>query len=199
MKNQIESLASSLPNARKHTIIYTSPLQNPFKTLPKDAPTRGNKDDRPQRSGSQGSYNSAGGVQQNNYGMNNGGGYRGGRGGGYGNRAGGFNNAGYNNNRNFSGQMGGYNTGGMRGGYQNNNLGMSGFSGGLNQGANMMGNNMRGGMGGMRGGRGGLGGGMMQMGGMGMGMGGMGMNPMMASMGMQGKLHDALFSSRCSR
>ena len=187
MKHQIESLASGLTNARKHTIVYTSPSQNPFKTLPKDAPTRGNKDDRPQRSGSQGSYNSSGGVQQNNYGMNNGGGYRGGRGGGYGNRAGGFNNAGYNNNRNFSGQMGGYNNGGMRGGgYQNNNMGMNNFGGGYNQSAGMMGNNMRGGMGGMRGGRGAMGGGMMPMGGMGMGMGGMGMNPMLAGMGMQG-------------
>ena len=192
MKHQIESLASSQPNARKHTIVYTNPSQNPFKTLPKDAPTRGNKDDRPQRSGSQGSYNSPGGVQQNNYGMNNSGGYRGGRGGGYGNRAGGFNNAGYNNNRNFSGQMGGYNNGVGRGGggYQNTNMGMNNFGGGYNQGAVMMGNNMRGGMGGMRGGRGGMGGGMMPMGGMGMGMGNMGMNPMMAGMGMQGMFYE---------
>jgi hypothetical protein len=192
MKHQIESLASSQPNARKHTIVYTNPSQNPFKTLPKDAPMRGNKDDRPQRSGSQGSYNSPGGVQQNNYGMNNSGGYRGGRGGGYGNRAGGFNNAGYNNNRNFSGQMGGYNNSvGRGGGYQNTNMGMNNFGGGYNQGAVMMGNNMRGGMGGMRGGRGGMGGGMMPMGGMGMGMAGMGMNPMMAGMGMQGMFYES--------
>jgi hypothetical protein len=69
-------------------------------------------------------------------------------------------------------------------------MGMNNFGGGYNQGAVMMGNNMRGGMGGMRGGRGGMGGGMMPMGGMGMGMAGMGMNPMMAGMGMQGMFYE---------
>jgi hypothetical protein len=164
-KHHIDGLANAQPSTRKHTTIYTSATNNPFKTLPKDAPTRG-RDERPVRgggynSGSRGEYNS---------------GFRSGRGRGF--DRGGYGQ--YNSNRNFSPPMNtGYNN-------QNNmnfqnNMGMNGgFGGGFNNRGNMMGGGMRGGMGGMRGGRGAMN--MMPMGGMGMNM----MNPMMAGMGMGG-------------
>ncbi|KIW88772.1 uncharacterized protein Z519_10819 [Cladophialophora bantiana CBS 173.52] len=171
-KHKIDSLAGNQPGSRKHSVAYTSATQNPFKTLPKDAPARV-REERPIRGGS---FNS-GPRSDASYGMNNQG-FRGGRGGG-------FNRGGYNPhnqyNRNFSGPMGGYNNSQSMG-FQSN-MGMGSNYGGFNRGG-MMGNPMRGAMGGMRGGRGGMNN-MMPMGG-GMGMGNMGMNPMMAGMGMGG-------------
>jgi len=171
-KHKIDSLTGGGGlTTRKYSVVFTNASQNPFKTLPKDAPARV-KEDR-SRSGSAPYV-----PQQNNYNSNAG--FRGGRGGGFNNR-GGYNNQGsYNNNnsnnRNFSGQMNNYNNGTYQGNMNN--------YGGFNRGG-MMGNNMRGNMGGMRGGRGGgMGNPMMNMGPMGMNMG---MNPMMAGMGMQGK------------
>jgi len=162
VKHKIESLTADQPNARKFSVIYSNHHQNPFKTLPKDAPARA-KDDRKSSPGSYGS-----GPVQGNYGS----GFRGGRGGGF--NRGGYNSGAAFQNRNFSGPMGGYNNSNP-GGFQGNMPMMNAF-GGYN----------RGGMGGMRGGRGGMSGGMMPMGGMPMGgMGGMGMNPMMANMGRQ--------------
>jgi hypothetical protein len=167
-KHHIDGLASAQPTTRKHTTIYTSATNNPFKTLPKDAPTRG-RDERPVRGGG---YNSGPRGEYNS-------GFRGGRGRGF--DRGGYGQ--YNNNRNFSPPMsGGYNN-------QNNvsfqnNMGMNGgFGGGFSNRGNMMGGGMRGGMGGMRGGRGAMN--MMPMGAMGMNM----MNPMMAGMGMGGMLN----------
>lgn len=185
-KHKIEQAGGTNQANRKHNVVFTNPMQNPFKTLPKDAPARA-RDERPARGGSP-AFNPTT-HSQNNYGTNNQG-YRGGRGGG-------FNRGGYNAhggghhqyNRNFSGPMGGggYNNNNNNGGFQGN-MGMNNNNnyGGFNRGA-MMNNSMRGGnMGGMRGGRGGMNNMMPQMGG-GMGMGNMGMNPMMAGMGMGGK------------
>lgn len=140
------------------------------------------RDDRPSRGGS---FNS-GPRTESNYGNP---GYRGGRGGNF-NRGGYNSNPQYNNNnRNYSGGVGGYNNNNM--GFQGN-MGVGNNYGGFNRGG-MMGAPMRGNMGNMRGGRGGMNnmmamGGPMNMGmGMGMGMGNMGMNPMMAGMGMTGR------------
>lgn len=200
VKHKIESYGSGQQYAKKHMVTYTSPMTNPFRTLPKDAPMRGNQqNNRDNRSNSTASFNISGGMgggSQNNFGMNNmGGGYRGGRGGGYNNRGGGMNTMGNYNNRNFSGPMGGpagYQNPAM-GGFQPGPMGgMPQFGGFQNRGGMMGG--MRGTPGGMRGGRGGMGAtGMMggmpmgamamggmpgQMGGMGMGMGQMGGMPM---------------------
>ena len=196
VKHKVESYGNGQQYAKKHTITYTSPMTNPFRTLPKDAPMRGNQqNNRDNRSNSAASFNSQGGMgggSQNNFGMNNmGGGFRGGRG-NFNNRGGGMNNMGnYNNNRGFSGPMSGptgYQNPAMAG-YQPPQMGgMQPFGGFQNRGGMMGG--MRGAPGGMRGGRGGMGptgmmggmpmgamamGGMPgQMGGMGMGMGQMG-------------------------
>lgn len=185
-KHKIEQAAGTNQANRKHNVVFSNPMQNPFKTLPKDAVARG-REDRPARGGSP-AFNPTT-HSQNNYGTNSQG-YRGGRGGG-------FNRGGYNAhggghnpyNRNFSGPMGGggYNNANANnnGGFQGN-MGMNSNYGGFNRGA-MMNNSMRGGnMGGMRGGRGGMNNMIPQMGG-GMGMANMGMNPMMAGMGMGGK------------
>jgi len=169
MKHMVESLSGSGPSSRKYSVVFSNASQNPFKTLPKDAPARA-KDDRFSRAPTA-PY--SGTSPPGNYGGGNPG-FRGGRG-GYG--RGGYNQGGYN--RNFSNPMGGYNN---NTGFQGN-MGMMNSYGGFNRGG-MMGNNMRGNMGGMRGGRGGMNN-MMPMGGM--GMGNMGMNPMMAGMGMPGK------------
>ncbi|KAI0019064.1 hypothetical protein F4780DRAFT_780770 [Xylariomycetidae sp. FL0641] len=171
-KHQIESSGSEAnqPGPKKHNVIYSSPTNNPFRTLPKDAPARANKD-ASSRGGPSSAYNDRGG-----------GNFRGR--GGFGGPRGGF-------NRNFSGGGGG---GG--GGFHNNmgggfnpgmggNFGFNGMGGGGNFGfrGGMMGGGMGGGMrgGGMRGGRGGMNPGMNP--GMGGGMGG-GMMGGMGGMGM---------------
>ncbi|KAK5359322.1 hypothetical protein LTR11_010506 [Exophiala xenobiotica] len=169
-KHEIESQGGTQASSRKHSVVFTNATQNPFKTLPKDAPVR-TRDDRPARGGT---FNS-GPRADTSYGGSQG--YRGGRGGGF--------NRGYGGhgqyNRNFSGPMGGYNNN------NNNHMGFQGTMGmnnnyaGFNRGGMMGGLPTRANMGGMRGGRGGINN-MMPMGGM--GMGNMGMNPMMAGMGM---------------
>ncbi|KAK4865442.1 hypothetical protein LT330_009553 [Penicillium expansum] len=161
--------------ARKHTVHYTTPHQNPFKTLPKDTPMR--------NAGGRGggtTHNTGGNP---NYGMNNhaGSGFRGR--GGFNNRGmGGNMNNNFNNRNNFN-PMGGFQGGApnpMMGGFQGAPMGGMQNYGFNNNRGNMMGG-MRGGAG-MRGGRGGnaMGGGpnMMGMPGMTPPMGGMGMNPM---------------------
>lgn len=185
IKHQLDSDAASGQAGRKHAVNYTNPHQNPFRTLPKDAPAR--KDDRNQRQG----FNQGGNPNMNYGGANNmGSGFRGGRGGF--NRGGMNNMGGYNNNRNFSGgPMGGFQGGNMGGGgFQAPMGGMQNYGGGgFNNRGNMMGGGgMRGG--GMRGGRGGggmapnmMGMGMGAMGGMGVNPMGGGMNPMMGNMG----------------
>jgi hypothetical protein len=185
-KHLIDSFATGGQTGRKNSVNYTNPHQNPFRTLPKDAPAR--KDDR-QRSGS--GFNSPVNQNMNFGGMNNmGGGFRGGRG-GY-NRGGMGNNMGGFNNRSFSGPMGGGFQGApMGGGFQGAPMGGMQNYGGFNNRGNMMGGGMRGGPG-MRG-RGGMAPNMMgmpamgPMGGMGMNAMAGGMNPMMGNMGMQGK------------
>ncbi|EHY54713.1 hypothetical protein ABEF95_002516 [Exophiala dermatitidis] len=175
-KHKIESVGGNQPGSRKHSVTFTVATQNPFKTLPKEAPRA--RDDRPPV---RGSFHSTSRGDHGYGAMHQG--YRGGRGGGFNRGGGGYNN--HNQyNRNFSGPMGGYNNNNMMG-FQGN-MGVGNNYGGFNRGG-MMGNPMRGNMGGMRGGRGGMN--MMPMaGGMGMGMGNMnmGMNPMMAGMGMAG-------------
>ena len=175
------------------TITYSNPHSNPFRTLPKDAPARGNKDG-PSNRGAAGGWSDRGNQ--------NGGTFRG-RTPGYNSNRGAMNNGNmngntYNNNRNFSGppmgNMGGFNP--PMGGFPNNPMGGQ-FSGGFNRGG-MMGGGMRGNM---RGGRGGMINGGMPMGGMPMGgmpmggmpgaMGGMPMN--MGQMGgMQGMINSNL-------
>ncbi|KAI0162025.1 hypothetical protein GGR57DRAFT_309097 [Xylariaceae sp. FL1272] len=183
-KHAIESPASdgSQPGAKKHTVIYSSPSNNPFRTLPKDAPARA-KDSGGARGGASGGFERGGG---NFRGRGN---FNGPRGGGYGNRnfpggnmGGG---SGFQHNNNNMGGGGGFNNnmGGGGGNFGFNNMGggggnFGGFRGG------MMGNNMGGGMrgGGVRGRGGAMGGGMNP--GMGGGMMG-GMNMGMPMMGFQ--------------
>ncbi|KAJ5572535.1 hypothetical protein N7450_009519 [Penicillium hetheringtonii] len=189
-KHKIETGVGLGQSGRKHLVNYTNPHQNPFRTLPKDAPMR--KDANRTMGGN---FNNAGGNQGNNFGMNmggGGGGYRGGRG-GFNNRGMGGNNFGGRGNFN---NMGGFQGGGgpgMMGGFQNGPMGgMQNY--GFNNRGGMMGG-MRGGPGNMRGRGGGNMGGnnMMAMSGMNPMAGGMGMNPMaggmnpMMNMGMQGQ------------
>ncbi|CAK7232223.1 hypothetical protein SCUCBS95973_008188 [Sporothrix curviconia] len=185
-KHRIESQASGEFQAgqKRHSVIFSSPTTNPFRTLPKETPGRGGAHNQQNRnvSGS-GSYQDRSGGSNNynnnnnNYGNNNNN-YRGRGGGNMYNNRGGMGNQGFN--RNFSGgNMNAFNNGGA---------GPMNFGGAMGGGFNNGGGNFRGNMGGgMRGGggpgmrgRGGPMGGMM--GGMGPGMGGMGgmgsMNPM---------------------
>ncbi|KAL7620986.1 hypothetical protein AAE478_008297 [Parahypoxylon ruwenzoriense] len=144
-KRQVEAVASESgqPGGKKMTVIYSSPTTNPFKTLPKDAPARANKDAANRGGSGMGGYNDRGNF----------------RGRGFSGPRGGF-------NRNFSGGMGG---GGFHGNVPsgfNNNMGGGSFGfnnmggGGGNFGfrGGMMPGGMTGGMrgGGMRGGRGGM-------------------------------------------
>ena len=59
--------------AKKLNVIYSTPNNNPFRTLPKDAPARG-KDMGSRGGGNMGGYNDRG---MNNNGGNFGGGFRG--------------------------------------------------------------------------------------------------------------------------
>jgi len=189
-KHKIDAFGEGQQYVKKHTVVYSNPNINPFRTLPKDAPARATKDGQGHRGGSTSYNNDRGNHSGGNYGGNFGGR---GRTPGYNAYRGGANSMNQQNyNRNFSspamGNMGGGFSPQM-GGFQGNPMG--GQFGGLNRGG-MMGH-MRGGPN-MRGGRGGMGGGMMSgmgnMGGMPMGgMGGMGGMPMnMGHMGggMQG-------------
>lgn len=166
-----------LAGGRKPSIVYSSPSNNPFRTLPKDAPARGNKD-QAGRGGAAGGFNDRG---SNNMGGNFGNGYRG---------RGNFNGprGGYRNFAGGGGNMGmGFNNNAMGGGF-NNNMGGGGGNFGFNRGG-MMAGGMRGGPGAMRGGRGGMNNMMGGMGGMGgMPMGGMpgAMPGAMGGMGMMG-------------
>ncbi|KAK1758567.1 hypothetical protein QBC47DRAFT_399464 [Echria macrotheca] len=161
------------PGQKRHAVAYASPHNNPFRTLPKDAPNRGARDGQnraPSGPNYQERSSTFSGVN-NNYGS----GFRGGRGGFNGGRggmnAGGFNRNfqggnmhSFNNNMGFNNPMGGPNFGGafprgggmMGGGMRNNNPGMrGGRGGGMNNmmGAGMMGGGMpMGGMPGMPGG-----------------------------------------------
>lgn len=189
VRHHIESLNNEANQAtRRMTVVYSSPVNNPFRTLPKDAAARPPKDGAMQnRIPSGQGYQDR---QSNNMGggnYNQGGGYRGrgGYGGPRGNmNPGAFNNRSYNQNMgNFGNNMGGgggFGMGGGVGGY--GGPGNFGGGGGGFRGGNMMGGGMRGGMRGGRGGMGNMGmmggmpmGGAMPMGPMGGGMGGMGM------------------------
>lgn len=183
-KHKIEEVAASGPSTKNFVVSYTQVQGNPFRTLPKDNLTR--KDDRSRMPGAAG-YNMPPNM---NYGMNNPGGYRGNRGGGFNNR-GMPGMTGYQN-RQYSPQMpGGYPATAQP--YPN----MAAVPPFNPRGA-MMGMNMRGGPTGMRG-RGGMPQspmmpvpGMSPMGpmpgvNMGMGMPGMPpMNAMLGNMGMPG-------------
>lgn len=182
LKHKIEALANGPNNARKFTVAFTNASNNPFKTLPKDAPARV-KEDRSQRAGST-PY--SGPPQHESF---RGNGFRG-RGGYSGRGSGGYQNQNnFNNNRNL-GPMNGGNAGFNNQGFQPNMQMMNNFAGGFSGRGGMMNNNMRGGMG-IRGGRGGgnamnmNGAPMMPMGMNGMNMAMMGMNPMVAGMGPQ--------------
>ncbi|KAK5071312.1 hypothetical protein LTS08_000051 [Lithohypha guttulata] len=194
LKHRIESglvggqISAAANNQRRFNVIFTSASNNPFKTLPKDAPARA-KEDRNQRAGST-PYSAPPSHQNDNYRGNSG--YRGR--GGFGGRGGhqNNNNNNYNNNRNFSGPSmngspGGFNNQQFQ---QNGGMGMMSNFGGGGANFNPRGGGFSGGRGGMGGNmRGGRGGGQMNANpmaipmGMNMGMGMMGMNPMMAGMG----------------
>lgn len=158
---------------KKISTQYWNTNANPFRTLPKDAPTRGK--DQARSTPTTSSYSERGNYSNNNSSFRGRGGFNGGRGG--------MNQGNYN--RNFNNNMG----------YNNNNNNMvGGFQGppannfAFNNRGNMMGGGMRGGPG-MRGGRGGnmMGMNPMGMGGMGMGMpGNMGMGMMGGPNGMAG-------------
>jgi hypothetical protein len=196
-KRKIDAFGEGQQYVKKHSVTYSNPSVNPFRTLPKDAPARAPRDGQSNRGGSS-DYNS------NRGGGNFGGNFRG-RTPGYIANRGGMNNMNNNNfNRNFSGQGMGNMGGGFNpsmGGFTGNPMGGQ-FGGGFNHGGMMGG--MRGGSGGMRGGRGGMGnpmmGGMpmggMPMGGMAGGMGGMPMNMGQMGGGMPGMTSPDPF--RCS-
>ena len=124
-KHKIDSLTEGESASRKFAVAFHNLSQNPFKTLPKDAPARA-KEDR-------GAAYTTRGYSRGDSGFR-------GRG------RGGFDRGGYSN-RNFSGSSGGYNNNAF-----NNNMGMMNNFG-FNRGAmgNMRGGRggMRGGPGGM--------------------------------------------------
>lgn len=175
-KHKIDAFGAGQQYVKKHTVTYSNPNVNPFRTLPKDAPMRAGKDGPANRAPS-GNYNNDRGNSNGNFGGN----FRGnGRTPGY-NARGGMNNNMNNFNRNFSGPAmnnmgGGFNA--SMGGFAGNSMGGQ-FGGGFNNRGGMMGG-MRGGPGGMRGGRGGMNNNMMG----GMPMGGMPMGGMPAMGGM---------------
>ncbi|KAI0475782.1 hypothetical protein GGR56DRAFT_665724 [Xylariaceae sp. FL0804] len=163
VKHQVDRAGpeANQPGSKKLHVIYSNP-HNPFRTLPKDAPARANKDVGSRGGASAGGFNDRGGGNfrgRGNFMGPRGGGFRGNFGGGGGNMGGGFNNNmgganfGFNNmgggGGNFGfrgGMMGGGMGGGMRGGGVR-----GGRGGGMNPGMNpaAMGGGMMGGMGGM--------------------------------------------------
>jgi len=171
-KRKIDTFGEGQQYIKKHTVTYSNPNVNPFRTLPKDAPMRAGKEGQNNRSNG-GNFNDRSGQNAGgNYGNN----FRG-RTPGYNSNRGNVNNMGGGFNRNFSGPA----MGNMNGGYQTPMSGfqsgsMAGQFGNFNRGGMM--NNMRGGSGGLRGGRGGLGSSMMG----GMPIGAMPMGPMPAAM-----------------
>jgi len=156
-KHKIDAFGEGQQYVKKHSVTYSNPNTNPFRTLPKDAPARAGKEGQNNRTSSN-NYNDRG-----NQGSNFGGGFRG-RTPGYNSNRGGMSNNnmnGANYNRNFSGPAmnnmgGGFNS--PMGGFPQNPMGGQ-FGGGFNRGG-IMGGGMRGGPN-MRGGRGGMGNGMM--------------------------------------
>ncbi|EHK97251.1 putative Cleavage and polyadenylation specificity factor subunit 6 [Glarea lozoyensis 74030] len=154
-KHKIDAFGEGQQYVKKHTVTYSNPNVNPFRTMPKDAPMRAGKEGQTTRTGFRGNragFTPGGGMQMNN--------------------------GNFNQNRNFSNpamgnNMGGGFNAGMGGGFQNNNMGQFG---GFNRGGGMMGG-MRGGPN-MRG-RGGMNNAMMGA----MPMGGMPMAGMPGAMG----------------
>lgn len=187
-KHKIDAFGEGHQYVKKQTAVYSNPNNNLFRTLPKDAPMRGGKDNQGNRAPA-GGYGNDRGNSNGNFGGN----FRG-RTPGY-NSRGGMNNMNSNNfNRNFSGPTmnsmgGGFNP--SMGSFQGNLMGNQ--FGGFNNRSGIMGG-MRGGPNGMRGGRGSMGNGMMggmpmggmPMGGMPGGMGGMPMNMGQIGGGMPG-------------
>jgi len=181
-KHKIDAFGEGQQYVKKHTVTYSNPNVNPFRTLPKDAPMRAGKDGQNNRSASGGYNNDRG--NQNGPNGNFGGNFRG-RTPGYNASRGNINNMnGGGFNRNFSGPPMGNMGGGFQspmGGFQGNP--MAGQFGGFNRGGMMGG--MRGSSGGMRGGRGGMGNNMMA----GMPMGGMPMGGMAGGLGGMGPMN----------
>ncbi|KAG9229156.1 hypothetical protein BJ875DRAFT_524192 [Amylocarpus encephaloides] len=170
-KQKIDAFGEGQQYVKKHTVTYSNPNANPFRTLPKDAPARAGKEGQGNRGGS----NNYSGDRGNSSGF--GGNFRGGRTPSY-NARGNMNQGNFNRN-NFPGPAMGNMNGGFNpqmGGFGNNQMG--GQFGGFNNRGNMMGG-MRGGPN-MRGSRGGMGNAMMG----GMGMGGVPMGGMPGGMGM---------------
>lgn len=130
VKHKIESMPESATQNRRFPVSFASPSNNPFKTLPKDAPAR-NKEERSSR----GAYSNPGHSDRG----------PGFRGRGRGHDRGGF-------NRNFSGPAAatGFNS---NSGAYGSNMNTNGF--GFNSKGGMMGSGGRGGSMNMRGGRGG--------------------------------------------
>lgn len=184
-KQKIESFGEGQQYTKKFKVNYTNPFTNPFRTLPKDGPTRSNNPPSNTRSTPSG-FNNTGGMNsmpqgQVGYNMNHSNNYRGNRSGGHNNRGGMNNMSGYNRGGFQQPMTGGF-QGNAMGGFQGTPMGaMSSYGGFQNRGGVMGG--MRGGPMGMRGGRGGINPNAM----MGMSMGGMGMagvGPQMNGMGM---------------
>jgi hypothetical protein len=174
VKHKIDAFGDLQQFAKKHTVTYSNPNVNPFKSTPKDAPVRDGKG--AVGHAQSGGYNNRNAPNSNFRGRTPG--YTPNRG-----AMGGVNGGGYNNNRNFSGPQMGMMPGGFQqgmGNFQNNQMG--GQFSGFNRGGMMGG--MRGGPGGGRGGRGGMPGGMMG----GMPMGGMPMGGMGGMPGMGGPM-----------
>lgn len=173
MKHKIDAFGEGQQYVKRHTVTYSNPNVNPFRTLPKDAPMRASKDGQNNRTAS-GGFNDRSGQSPN---------FRG-RSPGYNTNRGNMSNMSNNFNRNFSGPPLGALASGFQpliGGFQGTQMGPQ--FGGFNRGGMMGG--MRGGPGGMRGGRGGMANGMMGA----LPMGGMPMGPMTGAMaGMAGPM-----------
>ena len=144
-KHKIDAFGEGQQYVKKHSVTYSNPNNNPFRTLPKDAPMRAGKDGSNSRVPTN-NYSNDRGNQNSNFG----GGFRG-RTPGYNANRGGMNNNmnGNNFNRNFSGPpMGGVMGGGfntpMGGSFSNNSMGGQFAGGAFNRGGMMGG--MRGGM-----------------------------------------------------
>ncbi|KAI9894920.1 MAG: hypothetical protein M1814_000140 [Vezdaea aestivalis] len=187
VKQKIESFGSGEQYAKKHAVSFTNPVNNPFRTLPKDAPARDKNHNRDSRAISGGPPNMTNTPGTSNYNPPNSMGRGNFSRGNYNNRGGMNGGMGGFGNRNFSGPMnGGFQPTPIASGFPNQMGGMQQFNNFANRG------NMMGGMRGGARGRGGMG--MMPnmgMGAMGMGIGGMpgqmGMGMNMGGMGMQGQ------------
>merc|ERR1711977_432422 len=115
----IDAFGEGQQYVKKHTVTYSNPNVNPFRTLPKDAPARAGKDGPNNRATSGGYNNDRGNNQNGNFGGN----FRG--------RTPGYNARGGMNNNMMGMPMGGMPMGGLPGGMGGMPMGMGQMGGGM--------------------------------------------------------------------